>query len=377
MSKIVVSVIGLDCPGVVYAVSSTLSALECNIEEVSQTILKNQFAAIFVANKQESLDNGTIHTQLSKAIESRGMHLSVTIRDFEEGDTSGSAESEPFVVTVDGDNQHHPEDTRACCEKMLETGHCILGCRDFTLDHVPNRSRFGNHTTSLVFKTFVGMTISDTQTGLRALPREAVEELVDVAGDRFEYETNMLLAFKEKAIPFEENKIRTVYIEENKSSHFRTFVDSWRIYKLILAHFFRYTVNSIVCAAVDTGLFTLFTALLKKALEGFILTAAAGTGARVISSLLNFFLNKKLVFKTNADTGKTLLRYYCLAVPQMLLQILLTDGAYVLFHVKPTGVLHTLIYVVVMILLYIIGYMIQQRWVFAPQKQNEPEVEKK
>ena len=57
--------------------------------------------------------------------------------------------------------------------------------------------------------------------------------------------------------------------------------------------------------------------------------------------------------------------------------ILLTDGAYVLFHVKPTGVLHTLIYVVVMILLYIIGYMIQQRWVFAPQKQNEPEVEKK
>ena len=104
VSKIVVSV-GLDCPGVVYAVSSTLSALECNIEEVSQTILKNQFAAIFVANKQESLDNGTIHTQLSKAIESRGMHLSVTIRDFEEGDTSGSAESEPFVVTVDGEDR--------------------------------------------------------------------------------------------------------------------------------------------------------------------------------------------------------------------------------------------------------------------------------
>ena len=105
VSKIVVSVIGLDCPGVVYVVSSTLSALECNIEEVSQTILKNQFAAIFVANKQESLDNGTIHTQLSKAIESRGMHLSVTIRDFEEGDTSGSAESEPFVVTVDGEDR--------------------------------------------------------------------------------------------------------------------------------------------------------------------------------------------------------------------------------------------------------------------------------
>jgi len=353
------------------------------LNAVIDGLLEYGFSNIILVNdgsKQENLHYFTdaaaahpeIHLLHHEVNRGKGAALKTAFRWFLDNCPEGAG-----VVTVDGDNQHHPEDTRACCEKMLETGHCILGCRDFTLDHVPNRSRFGNHTTSLVFKTFVGMTISDTQTGLRALPREAVEELVDVAGDRFEYETNMLLAFKEKAIPFEENKIRTVYIEENKSSHFRTFVDSWRIYKLILAHFFRYTVNSIVCAAVDTGLFTLFTALLKKALEGFILTAAAGTGARVISSLLNFFLNKKLVFKTNTDTGKTLLRYYCLAVPQMLLQILLTDGAYVLFHIKPTGVLHTLIYVVVMILLYIIGYMIQQRWVFAPQKQNEPEVEKK
>ena len=329
------------------------------LNAVIDGLLEYGFSNIILVNdgsKQENLHYFTdaaaahpeIHLLHHEVNRGKGAALKTAFRWFLDNCPEGAG-----VVTVDGDNQHHPEDTRACCEKMLETGHCILGCRDFTLDHVPKRSRFGNHTTSLVFKTFVGMTISDTQTGLRALPREAVEELVDVAGDRFEYETNMLLAFKEKAIPFEENKIRTVYIEENKSSHFRTFVDSWRIYKLIMAHFFRYTINSIVCAAV------------------------AGVGARVISSLLNFFLNKKLVFRSNADTGKTMLRYYCLAVPQMLLQILLTDGAYVLFHVKPTGVLHTLIYVVVMILLYIIGYMIQQRWVFAPQKQNEPEVEKK
>lgn len=105
VSKIVVSVIGLDCPGVVYAVSSTLSTLECNIEEVSQTILKNQFAAIFVANKPERLDNEVIHTRLSDAIEKRGMHLSVTIRDFEESQSHTAVASEPFVVTVDGEDR--------------------------------------------------------------------------------------------------------------------------------------------------------------------------------------------------------------------------------------------------------------------------------
>ena len=142
------------------------------------------------------------------------------------------------LVTVDGDNQHHPEDTLRCSENMLQTGHLTLGVRDFTQPDVPFRSRNGNKITSLVFKAFVGMTISDTQTGLRALTRSALETLVDVYGDRFEYETNMLLAFKDNAIVFDEVKIRTVYIEENKSSHFRTFTDSWRIYKLILAHFF-------------------------------------------------------------------------------------------------------------------------------------------
>ena len=275
------------------------------------------------------------------------------------------------VVTVDGDNQHHPADTRACCEHMLKTGHAVLGCRDFNQEDVPARSSFGNKTTSLIFKIFVGMTISDTQTGLRALPRPVLEELVDVYGDRFEYETNMLLAFKTKGIDFDEVKIRTVYIEENKSSHFRVIHDSWRIYKLILAHFFRYTLSSLASAVVDTGAYSFLSWVFSAFLKGFALTAAAGVIARVISSLLNFFLNQKLVFQTNVDTRKAMLRYYMLAIPQMAAQVLLTQGVYSLFGIPDTaGFLRTVIYAVVMTLLYFLSYMIQQRWVFAPQKSK-------
>ena len=273
------------------------------------------------------------------------------------------------VVTVDGDNQHHPEDTRACCEHMLQTGHVTLGCRDFTQPDVPPRSRFGNRTTSAIFKLFVGMTISDTQTGLRAIPRDVLSELVDVFGDRFEYETNMLLAFKTKGIGFDEVKIRTVYIEENKSSHFRVIHDSWRIYKLILAHFFRYTLSSVVSAVVDTLCYALLDGVLP--LTGVALTAAAGVGARIISSLLNFFMNKKLVFQTNVDTKKAMLRYYTLALPQMAVQVLMTHGVYVLFHIgESAGILRTVVYAIVMTMLYFVSYMIQQRWVFAPQKSK-------
>ena len=255
---------------------------------------------------------------------------------------------------------------------MLETGHLTLGCRDFSLDHVPARSRFGNRTTSLVFKIFCGMTISDTQTGLRAIPRKDLVILNEVYGDRFEYETNMLLALKENAIPFDEVKIRTVYIEENKSSHFRTFVDSWRIYKLILAHFFRYTISSVVCFVVDAGLMGLLTVVLKGLLTlipalDFLPTLIA----RAVSSLLNFFMNKKLVFRAKTDTRKSMLRYYLLAIPQLIAQSLLEMAAFGLFGIGPDRAgLRTLIHIIVMTVLFIISFTIQQRWVFAPDKEK-------
>ena len=279
------------------------------------------------------------------------------------------------VVTVDGDNQHHPADTRACAEHMMETGRLTLGCRDFNQEDVPARSSFGNKTTSAIFKIFVGMTISDTQTGLRAISREDLEYIATIPGDRFEYETNMLLGMKQQGIPFDEVKIRTVYIEENKSSHFHPIRDSWRIYKLILRHFFKYTLSSLASAVVDTVSYTVLTVLLRSFLKDFALTAAAGVGARVISSLLNFFMNKKLVFQSNVSTGKAMVRYYMLAVPQMAAQVLLTQGVYALLGIPDTATgLRTLLYAVVMTVLYVASFMIQQRWVFAAEKKEKEKV---
>ena len=275
------------------------------------------------------------------------------------------------VITVDGDNQHHPEDTRRCTEHMLETGHVTLGCRDFTLDHVPARSRFGNHTTSLVFKIFCGMTISDTQTGLRAIPRDDLVVLNQVSGDRFEYETNMLLALKNHGIPFNEVKIRTVYIEENKSSHFRVIRDSWRIYKLILAHFFRYTASSLVSFVVDSGMVYLLTMLLRAILTDPLLGTVATVGARIVSSVLNFFMNKKLVFRSDVSTGKAMLRYYALAIPQLALQSVLNQILYTVLSIgSDQPFLRTLIHILVMTVLFIVSFTIQQRWVFAPKKSK-------
>ena len=93
--------------------------------------------------------------------------------------------------------------------------------------------------------------------------------------------------------------------------------------------------------------------------------------ARAVSSLLNFFLNQKMVFQSKEKTGKALLRYYLLAVPQLLVQMALTNGLFTLLHVGANASgLRTLWYVIVMVVLYFISYTIQQRWVFASQNKT-------
>ena len=55
MEKVVISVLGRDRPGIVATVSRTLSESGCNIEDISQTTLQNEFAGIFIATLPQNL----------------------------------------------------------------------------------------------------------------------------------------------------------------------------------------------------------------------------------------------------------------------------------------------------------------------------------
>ena len=105
----------------------------------------------------------------------------------------GHGQAGEQVDRADGDAQHRAVDIAACSRLMVEKDAPVLGVRNFDLEHVPAKSRMGNKITSTVFLLLCGLKISDTQTGLRAIPASYLGELCQVDGDRYEYETNMLL----------------------------------------------------------------------------------------------------------------------------------------------------------------------------------------
>ena len=274
-------------------------------------------------------------------------------------------------VTADGDAQHKPCDIVRCAEEMIvKKDSIILGVRDFSKPDVPARSRTGNRITSFIFKVFVGMKISDTQTGLRAFPMCHIEDMCNIAGDRYEYETNMLLYMKKHSIPYSELTIETVYICENETSHFNPIRDSWRIYKLIFAHFFKYTLSSILCFALEQIIQSTVFHFIKDRLTDILSELTAFLPARIISSVANYIINKKLVFETDEKARGTLIRYYILWFIQagvtMALDVLFTG---VLFNIN-SDLLYTLITVCVKTVIAILSFRIQKDWVFASKNKK-------
>ena len=269
-------------------------------------------------------------------------------------------------MTVDGDNQHRAKDIKKCSETMVSTGNVVLGVRDFTGDDVPARSKFGNNMTSGVFKVLCRLNISDTQTGLRAIPYKYLETFDKVEGERFEYETNMLLAFKKYNIGFQEESIETVYIEDNSSSHFNPVKDSIKIYKVIFKYLFKstgmkYVGSSIASWAIDNIIFNVLEFVLiglTVRLRIFISTAAA----RVLSSVFTFSLNRNAVFKSQSGLKQTVVRYYILWFCQLACSYALVYIATKLLALSI--VLSGIAKIIIDLALFFVSYQIQKRWVF-------------
>ena len=212
------------------------------------------------------------------------------------------------IVTVDADGQHLPDDVlRVARIAGSRRDALVLGSRALEED-VPARSRFGNSVTRHVFSAVTGVRIHDTQTGLRAFSRDLIPELLEIEGDRYEYEINMLLTLAAEGYTIIEERIETVYEDNNSGSHFRTVRDSFRVYKEIL----RFSASSLASFAIDYCMYALLLALTGAAGIGHSLVIS-NIGARLVSGTANYTMNRKLVFRSRTGFARSAAQYVALA----------------------------------------------------------------
>lgn len=259
------------------------------------------------------------------------------------------------VVTADCDGQHKIEDIKKCAEKLKEDpSKLIIGKRNFDERQVPFKSRYGNKITRAIFNIFVGVKITDTQSGLRAFGKENMIKFIDTAGERYDYETNMLIETKNKGIEIEEIPISTIYIRNNSLSHFDSIKDSARIYKL----FVKYIFSSLSSFIVDLLLFAIFIKMLLNIDIGITTKIFLATiMARILSSVYNFGLNSKVVFKNKSK--KSIVKYFILAIFQMIMSAMIVSKLFDMLNVNSIC-----IKIIVDTIIFIVNFIVQREWVF-------------
>lgn len=100
MPKSILSVVGQDRPGIVAAVSGILADLQYNIEDISQTILQDQFAALFIVTLPEGESAVVLQAVLENSEQLQG--LTCSVRAFDETIPSVAAVGVPFVIITIG-----------------------------------------------------------------------------------------------------------------------------------------------------------------------------------------------------------------------------------------------------------------------------------
>lgn len=262
------------------------------------------------------------------------------------------------VVTADSDGQHTPQDIARIAD-ALESGDgstIVLGKRVLGRG-TPTRSLMGNTVTRWMFALSTGKKVYDTQTGLRGLPAPLLPAMLRIPGERYEYEMNVLLRSCREGAEFREIEIETVYINNNAGSHFHPVRDALMVFSSVLA----YAASSLISFIVDYGGYAVL-------IEGMHLQPElAFIGARAVSSIVNFTLNRSVVF--GAQKGcwwKQALGYYALAV------VIAAMGSF-LVNIGTSGPVHLNDYIVKLLadgMLGVVSFCAQRLVIFrsAPGK---------
>jgi dolichol-phosphate mannosyltransferase len=183
--------------------------------------------------------------------------------------------------------------------------------------------------------------------------------LVSLEGERYEYEMSVLMAAVRGNIPVKVLPVSTIYENGNACSHFSPLRDTIRINRLVLADFFRFAGVSVASFVIDQVLAWGFAvALHMGGCDRAGIIWASGFAARFVSSVFNFSLNRSFVFRSRCGVAASAWKYALLCVGVIMLS---NAGVTVLSY---AGVPRGAAKAVCDILLYLIGFRVQSKFIF-------------
>lgn len=140
-----------------------------------------------------------------------------------------------WVLFMDGDGQHAPEDVTIFLRRLVlnssEILHVILGRRVLTKHYMPKLRSYANKFMSWVISKICKQYIPDTQCGYRLISKEALRS-INLTSSNYEIDTEMLIKLSRKGYKMISVPIKTIYGQE--VSYISPIKDGWRFIKFFV-----------------------------------------------------------------------------------------------------------------------------------------------
>ncbi|MFX0061629.1 MAG: glycosyltransferase family 2 protein [Candidatus Hermodarchaeota archaeon] len=144
-----------------------------------------------------------------------------------------------YIITLDSDNQHCPDDIPSLLAVLLrEKADIVVGRRiifDSKSQFMPPHRLWSNFVTSSFLRFFIGFKIRDVQSGYRCYRRKIVAKTVDsLKKSHFDMETEILLqAWLHYRAFITDAPVKMLY-GQGEGSEMRLITDTWRWFITVL-----------------------------------------------------------------------------------------------------------------------------------------------
>ena len=138
-----------------------------------------------------------------------------------------------FAVTYDADGQHAPDDLPRVIEPLVAgKAEAVIGSRLLTRKGMPWYRIVGNFGLNIITFFFFGLWTTDSQSGLRAFSRHAMER-IDIRNDRMEVSSEFIREIRRKRLKFSEVPIQAIYTDYSLAKGQR----NWNAFNIIFRLF--------------------------------------------------------------------------------------------------------------------------------------------
>ncbi len=118
-----------------------------------------------------------------------------------------------FAVTIDADGQHSTKDLIKVINKLIKEKYdLVIGSRLMNSEGMPVIRVFGNKILNFATRVILGVSVTDSQSGLKAFSQEAIKK-IEIRSDGFEFCSEIVWRAKQQNLKIAEIPIKAIYTD--------------------------------------------------------------------------------------------------------------------------------------------------------------------